>query len=207
MADKRRILREIFSGYEACVADIFRAFQGSYFVGILLAVYYCVWFLLGLIIAAWVFEKVGPISLAVDLLLPSGADAFLDLGLLGILIYAFTLTACVVARTIVRILVYLCFEMRFQVLFNLLLFFSICAVIIFILSALSPPIVSETSLTIANGLSAFMLLILLGLVGWLYFRYRMIGNSLGRKFDQDIGLAWSHFCDPRRARLDFSRGA
>jgi hypothetical protein len=93
--------------------------------------------------------------------------------------------------------------MRADVLFYLLIVAIVAATALLIISVVLPPIVSDETLDTVAGLSVVAVLLFGTVTAWLYIRYRWPSNPRGRVFDRDIGLAWSHMSDPRRARFGF----
>src|SRR5262245_11618730 len=193
-------LRGAISAYEACAADVYRAFGGSWFIGSVLTVFYLVAFSSGLLMGALIYELLlGPFGRP----LGSPINRAVDVGALLLLLYAASSLMCIVARAAVQVITYLCYEMRGDVLFYLLIVATVAAAALLILSAVLPPIVSNETLDTVAGLSVIGVLLFGTLTAWLYVRYRWPSNPRGRVFDRDIGLAWSHMSDPRRARFGF----
>jgi hypothetical protein len=193
-------LRGTISAYEACAADVYRAFGGSWFIGSVLTVLYLVAFSSGLLIGALIYELLlGPFGRP----LGSPINRAVHVAALLLLVYTASSLLCIVARGAVRGITYLCYEMRGDVLFYLLIVATAAAAALLMISAALPPLVSDETLDTAAGLSVVGVLIFGTLTAWLYVRYRWPSNRRGRVFDRDIGLAWSHMSDPRRARFGF----
>jgi hypothetical protein len=167
--------------------------------------YYLAAVVLGLILGAAAFELLDPILDITVTVLPLTADLTIEIGFLALLLYACSSAACSIARLIIRGIVYLCFEMRGDLLFYLMILAAAVCVVALITSALLPPVVPERVLITASGLSAAGTMLCSITTAWLYFRYRWPSNPSGHEFDHDIGLAWSHMTDPRRARFAFGR--
>jgi hypothetical protein len=201
-----RALRAALAAYEACAVDVVRAFRGSWFVGIVLGLYYLSAFLLGLLLGATIYDFIEPVIEIVALLIRTPGDIAFECLILALLLYAASSLFCMLARLIVQGITYLCFEMRGDALFYFLVVALLVCVIVLIASAFFPPILSEDALITAAGLAAVGILFIGVLVGWLYVRYRWAANPSGHKFDRDIGLAWSHMSDPRRSKFAFDRG-
>lgn len=155
---------------------------------------------------AWVYELLDPILTLLALALPISADITLEVGLLIVLLYSISWLSCFLARISAKAVIYICFEMREQIIFYLLLLGLVSCVLLLVPSLLIPPIVSEDRLIVISGLAVMGILLFGGLTVWFYVRYRWSLNRKRRVFDHDIGLAWSHMTDPRRARLDFNWG-
>jgi hypothetical protein len=193
-------LRGAISAYEACAADAYRAFGGSWFIGSVLTMLYFMAFTWGLLLGALIYELLlGPFGRP----LGSSINRALHVAALLLLLYAASSLMCIVARATVRGITYLCYEMRGDVLFYLLIVATVAAAALLIISAVLPPIVSDATLDAVAGLSVMGVLIFGTLTAWLYVRYRWPSNPRARVFDRDIGLAWSHMSDPRRARFRF----
>ena len=191
-------LRGAISAYEACAADAHRAFGGSWFIGSVLTMFYFIAFTWGLLLGALIYELLlGPFGRP----LGSSINRVFHVAALLLLLYAASSLVCIGARGAVQGVTYLCYEMRGDVLFYLLIVATIAAAALLILSALLPPVVSEQTLDIVAGLSVIAVLVFGTVAAWLYVRYRWRSNPRSRVFDRDIGLAWSHMSDPRRARF------
>jgi hypothetical protein len=201
-----RIARSFFLAYEACLVDIFRGFHGSWFIGAVLLFYYLIAFITGCLIGLTIHEAIEPLIDLITVLLRPPQDVAFDAAILFITVYAASSATCIIARTVVKALTYLGFEMREGVVFYSLVLVTIGAVLAAIILAILPPILHEDILATMNGLAILSALALIIVVAWIYVRYRWSGNSRAHKFDRDIGLAWSHMSDPRRAKFDFGGG-
>lgn len=199
-------LRKVFAVYEACAVDTFRALRGSWLIGLSLLLMYLVAFSLGLLIGATIHEFLAPILDVIALLLRPPADLAADLFVLISLLYAASSITLLIARTLVRGATYLLYEMRGDLVFYLLIVWTIACAAVFAATAFSPPFVSEEILVFAAGVSALGTLCGAMLAIWLFIRFRWSGNPNEHKFDREIGLAWSHMIDPQRARFGFGRG-
>ena len=195
--------RALVVAYEACAVDVYRAFGGSWFVGALLAFWYAVCLVAGLVIGATMYELLDPILFAVTLLMPAGAGIALELVTLVILLLVATSFLLIVARFLVKGLTYLLFEMGGDTLFYVLLIVTFGCVLCFAGATLLPPVVAEDALVLIGGISGLVAVAFAVLTAWVFVRYRWAGHPRGRAFDRDIGLAWSHMGDPRRARFGF----
>jgi hypothetical protein len=198
------LFRAAIAAYEASAVDISRAFDGSRVIGCFLAIYYLIAFVVGLGIGAAAFELLGPI-LDLTISLPLTAGTTIEIGLLTLLLFGSSSITCFVARLLLRAITYLCFEMRGDRLFYMLILLTLISTLALVISALLPPVVPEHVLTTASGVSAAAAIFSLLVTAWLYFRYRRPGSV--HEFDRDVGLAWSHMTDPRRTRFSFGRRA
>jgi hypothetical protein len=194
------------AAYEACVVDSYRALRGSWLLGTVLSLYYLMAFIAGLWLGSFVYDLIEPGVDAISLFIrPPGDIAFECLVLLTLL-YVFTSVLCIVARVLVQACTYLCFEMRGDVLFYGCVLALIACALTFAASALVPPVLSENTMITLAGLALVGFVMFAVVVAWLFVRYRWAANPRGRKFDRDVGLAWSHMSDPRRARFSFDGG-
>ena len=179
--------------------------RGSWFIGSLLFAHYTIAFICGLLIGVIIFEAFEPLLFLIELAIPFPGDIAFDVVVLIVLLFAASSFTCIIARLLAMLITYICFEMRGNVLFYLFII-GICGfVIVFLVSAVFPPVFPEEGLIIAAGISALGVLLCTTLAAWLYVRYRWALNPKGRVFDRDIGLAWSHMSDPRRARFGFDK--
>lgn len=200
-------LRVIFSVYEACAVDTARAFRGSWFIGVALSLLYSSAFLAGLLIGATLYDFVGPLLDVLLLVLRPPGDLIADVSALALLLYVSSVSTCLIARTLVRAIIYLLYEMRGDVVFYLAVVAALVCAVIALLLALMPPFVSEDTLSIAVGFAVLGCLGWSALAFWFFLRFRWSGYPKEHKFDREIGLAWSHMSDPRRARFGFDRGS
>jgi hypothetical protein len=198
-------LRAAISPFEACLTDTVRTFHGSVFLGTTLLILYATIIFSGLLFATWLYDLLDPILSLFSLVLPLTADLAVEVGLLVLFLYLSSYLACIAGRAIVRGLVYLGFEMRENALFYSLLLALICSLVALVILLFMPPIVSEEKLIEANGLATSAVFILGALTVWFFVRYRWAANRRRHIFDHEIGLAWSHMTDTRRARYDFNR--
>jgi hypothetical protein len=173
-------LRTALLAYEACAVDIYRAFGTSLFIGSILLLYYFGSMVFGLLCGALVYEFLDPLLTSISLVLPITADLVLEIGTLGALLYCGSSLTCTIARLLVRAMIYLCFEMRGNALFYLLVLATFACTATVGISAVLPPILSEDTLIAIAGLSGLGVLIFGTMTVWLYVRYRWPANPRSR---------------------------
>jgi hypothetical protein len=199
-------MRNCISAFEACAVDVCRAFGGSWLVSLSLFCFYFAAFCLGLLAGATVFEALRPVLLIASSSLSPAARQSLELSVLFFLLYSFCFVACSTARLLVKFVAYLLYEARGPAFFFLMLLCAIVCTVIAAVAGVIPPVLPEQVLVRLAGSLALCTVLFSALVGWLQVRYRSSTNSRIRNFDHDIGLAWDHMTDGRRARFSFHRG-
>jgi hypothetical protein len=199
-------MRSCISAFEACAVDVCRAFGGSWLVSLSLFGFYFATFYLGLLAGAIVFEALRPVILVATINLSLAARQSVELSVLFFLLYSFCFVTCMVARLLIRFVVYLLYEARGPAVFFLMVLGTIVCAVVAGTAGVIPAILSEKFLVQIAGSLALCTVLFGALVGWLQVRYRSSTNSRIRNFDHDIGLAWDHMTDGRRARFSFYRG-